>query len=62
MLLAHNGVSHQQKETSNTEDRSQPQVHESQNHTDNTDVRSNEVESQPQSDREVETSRDSDRS
>ena len=54
MLLAHNGVSHQQKETSNTEDRSQPQVHENQNHTDNADVQHNKVESQPQSDREIE--------
>ena len=54
MLLAHNGVSHQQKETGKTEDRSQLQVNESQNPIDNTDVRSNKVEFQPQSDREVE--------
>ena len=54
MLLAHNGVSHRKKETSKTEDRSQPQVNKSQNPIDNTDVRSNKVESQPQSNREVE--------
>ena len=54
MLLAHNGVSHQQKETSNTEDRSQSQVNESQNPIDNIDVRSNKVESQPQSNQKVE--------
>ena len=54
MLLAHNGVSYQQKETSNTEDRSQPQVNKRQNPTDNADVRTHEVEPQPQSNREVE--------
>ena len=54
MLLAHNGVSHQKKETSKTEDRSQPQVNESQNPIDNADVQFNEVELQPQSDLEIE--------
>ena len=54
MLLAHNGVSHQKKETSKTGDRSQQQVNKSQNSTDKADVQHNKVESQPQSDREVE--------
>lgn len=54
MLLAHNGVSHQKKETSKTEDRSQQQVNKSQNSTDKADVQHNKVESQPQSDLEIE--------
>ena len=54
MLLAHNGVSHQKKETSKTEDKSQPQANESQNSTDKADIQHNKVESQLQPDREVE--------
>ena len=54
MLLAHNGVSHQKKETSKTEDRSQAQVNESQNSAGKANIQHNKVESQPQSDLEIE--------
>lgn len=46
MLLAHNGVSHQQKETGDTENKSQVQGKETEKPLQNTDVQTNVVESQ----------------